>query len=145
MAGLIDSGVVIQLERRGQSPESLTTLAPRGAVAIASITASELLVGVHRAAPLQRRSRRGAFVELVLALLPVVPFDLAVARVHACLAADLAAIGQPVGANDLLIAATAIAHGYEVVTFNVREFARVPGLAVVRPDWEGPVAPSGVR
>lgn len=75
------------------------------------------------------------FVERVLARVPVLPFDLAVARMHAQLAFELFAIGRPIGSHDLLIAATAVAHGYDLLTLNVREFERVPGLIVRRPHW----------
>lgn len=135
MAGLIDASSVIDLERRGRSPEDLARLAPGGPIALASVTVSELLVGVHRAAPSERRTRRQAFVELVLALTPILPFDLAAARVHARLWADLAGTGQQIGHNDLLIAATALANGYDVLTLNLRDFGRVPGPIVRQPTW----------
>ncbi len=40
-----------------------------------------------------------------------------------------------IGANDLLIAATALTYGYEVMTHSVRDFEKVPGLDVRQPDW----------
>ena len=135
MARLIDSSALISLERRGLASEALATVVPAEPAAIASITASELLAGVLRAAPSERRRRREAFVETVLARLPVLPFDLPVARVHARLSAELAAAGQPIGPNDLLIAATALAYDYPVLTENPRDFERVPGLVVHQPSW----------
>jgi predicted nucleic acid-binding protein len=48
----------------------------------------------------------------------------------------LASIGMPVGPNDLLIAATALAHGCTLVTHNTQEFSRVPGLLLE--DWQLP-------
>lgn len=135
MARLIDSSVFIDLERRGQQLSALEATIPEEAVALAAITGSELLAGVFRAVPSPRRRRREAFVETVLEAFPVLPFGLAVARVHAQLVADLPAVGQLIGPNDLLIAATALAHGHELLTLHVREFARVPGLTVSRPDW----------
>ncbi|KYF76896.1 hypothetical protein BE17_41775 [Sorangium cellulosum] len=101
-------------------------------VAIAMITASELLHGVHRAAEPSQRARREAFVERLLAHLSLIPFDLVVARVHARLSAELAAKGSPVGAHDLLIAATALAVEYDVATRDERSFPRIPGLTVLR-------------
>lgn len=135
MARLIDSSVFIELERRGQPLSALEATIPGEAVALAAITGSELLAGVFRAVPSLRRRRREAFVETVLEAFPVLPFGLVVARVHARLLADLAAVGQLIGPNDLLIAATALAYGYELLTLNIQEFARVPGLTVHRPDW----------
>lgn len=104
-------------------------------IALAGITASELLMGVHRADSASRRMRREAFVEGILALVPILPFDLRVARIHAQIGAELMAVGQVIGAHDLIIAATALAHGYAVLTENVRHFQRVPGLVVQQPQW----------
>jgi tRNA(fMet)-specific endonuclease VapC len=50
------------------------------------------------------------------------------------LAARLTRTGQPIGQSDLMIAATAVAHNYGVVTHNVRHFERVPGLSVLSAD-----------
>jgi tRNA(fMet)-specific endonuclease VapC len=118
---------------RGSTLRDYVALVPNEALAIAAITASELLTGVHRANTESRRLRREAFVEGILALIPVLPIDLRVARVHAHLWAILAADGQTIGAHDLWIAATALTHGYSVLTHNVREFNRMPGLVVVQP------------
>jgi predicted nucleic acid-binding protein len=94
MARIVDSGVLIDWERRGRPITAL-----RGAVgepfAIASITATELLAGVYRAVPSPRRERRLTFVESVFAVVPVLPFDLAAARLHARRAAELRAVGPP--------------------------------------------------
>jgi tRNA(fMet)-specific endonuclease VapC len=133
MAQLIDTSVFIDLERRGGSLEHLAGEAPDEAVTLASITASELLIGVHRADSVERRKKREAFVEGLLDLIPVVPFDLEVARTHAEITAALARSGGRIGAHDLIIAATALTHDYSVLTGNLREFGRVPGLRVVQP------------
>jgi tRNA(fMet)-specific endonuclease VapC len=100
-------------------------------VGIAAITASELLHGVHRAATAAQRQRREAFVERLLAVLPIFPFDLVTARIHASLWATVAAKGASVGPHDLLIGATAIAAGYRVATLDRRSFGKIPGLEVV--------------
>jgi tRNA(fMet)-specific endonuclease VapC len=135
MALLIDTSVLIAMERRGMRPEDIEQLAPPQAAAISSVTASELLVGVHRATPESRQVRRSVFVERVLDTIPLLPMDMQVARVHALIAADLSAKGQPIGDHDLIIAATALANGYDILTDNPRDFDRVPGLTVRRPDW----------
>src|SRR5216684_1639809 len=123
MGTLLDSSVLIRLERTG----STLTLGDDEEVAIAAITASELLHGVHRADP-QRRAQREAFVERVLRVLPVYPFSLETARVHARLWADLAVAGHLIGPHDLILAATALALGWSVATYSAREFTRVHGL-----------------
>ena len=61
----------------------------------------------------------------------VLDFTVATARMHAEIFADLAKKGQMIGAHDLLIAATARHHDFSVLTDNVEEFSRVPGLRVI--------------
>lgn len=132
MGAVIDSSVFIAAERGKLDLDQLLASHGNLAVGIAAVTASELLHGVHRAADPGQRRRREAFVERILTSLPVVPFDLVVARVHARLSAELAVKGSPIGAHDLLIAATAIAIGDDVATRDLRSFPRVPGLSVLR-------------
>lgn len=131
MGTLIDSSVLIAAERDTLDLTAATVGPEDEPVGIAAITASELLDGVHRAATASQRQRREAFVERLLAALPVLPFDLVTARIHASLWASLAAKGTNVGAHDLLIGATAIAVGYRVATRDRRSFRRIPGLEVV--------------
>lgn len=135
MAHLVDSSVFIALERQGLRLGVLGRTMPDEPIAIASITASELLTGVQRADSPARRSRREAFVEAILEAMPVLAFDLRAARIHAQVLAQLVAAGHPIGAHDLLIASTALAHGYAVLTHHLREFRRVPGLVVRQPAW----------
>ncbi len=97
------------------------------------ITVSELLHGTHRESG-PRRPRTVAFVEALLATLEPIPITEAVARVHADVWAGLADRGAVIGAHDLWIAATAVAHGLGVATRNVADFERVPGLRVVTPE-----------
>lgn len=128
MGFLIDSSVLIAAEREA-GLDGLSAPSDAG-VAIAAITASELLHGVHRADSAARRRKRQRFVDELLEGLPVVAFDLDVARVHAALWADLSARGRLIGAHDLIIAATALAHDLTVATRNIRHFQRVEGLSV---------------
>lgn len=129
---LIDTSVFIAAERGQLDLDTIFTTHQGEPVALAAITASELLHGVHRAQTPEQRAPREAFVEQVLATLPVVPFDLVVARIHARLWAEVAAQGTTVGAHDLLIAATALGLGVPVATRAVRSFPRIPGLALVQ-------------
>jgi predicted nucleic acid-binding protein len=98
---------------------------------IAAITASELLHGVERAQDAARKVRRQRHVEHILATVFIQPFDLAQARVHARIWAELQTRGQMIGPHDLLIAAASLAHGHELATLNVQEFRRVTGLKMV--------------
>jgi tRNA(fMet)-specific endonuclease VapC len=106
-------------------------------VAIAAITASELLHGVHTASD-EHRGRREAFVEAVIAAFPTLAFDLLAARVHARLWAGLASSGIEVGAHNRLVAATAMSAGWRVGTTNLRHFSRIPGLEVTSLQDVGP-------
>jgi tRNA(fMet)-specific endonuclease VapC len=98
---------------------------------IAAITAAELLAGVALADRRHKRSRR-AFVDSLLATIPVEPYDLQVARFHAELLTHTRTTGRARGAHDLLIAATARAHARTVVTADSAGFSNLPGV-MIRP------------
>ncbi len=126
---LIDTSVLIE-EERGR-----LELAPKVAdleAFVASITVSEILHGLHRAKTGEQRSRRQAYIEYLLVNYPVLPFDLAAARIHARIGAELAAAGVPIGSHDLILAATAMAAGAQIATRDARSFGRVPGLILLR-------------
>lgn len=127
MAVLIDTDLLIDLEKGDDAVEVLLGEEDR---AISVITVSELLHGVLRARA-ATRARRQAFVEHLLAGLQAIPITERVARIHADIWAGLADRGEPVGAHDLWIAATAIAHGLAVATRNSSHFSRIPGLRVI--------------
>jgi tRNA(fMet)-specific endonuclease VapC len=132
MATLIDSSVLIAAERGLLNFDELAARYAEADVAISAVTAAELLHGLYRARTAAQRHRRQAFVESLLAQLPVIAFDLTVARVHASLWADLAKRGVAVGERDLMIGATAITKDYGVATRDERSFPKIPGLKVER-------------
>ena len=134
---LLDSSVLIAAERKRIDVERFA-LGQSDVVAISVVTASELLHGVHRTSDLRRRESRSAFVEWVLATFAVLDIDVSAARVHARLWADLASRGQMIGPHDLWIAASGIAAGFKLVTTNLREFSRIPDLAVEFWEEAGP-------
>jgi predicted nucleic acid-binding protein len=131
MGLVIDSSALIAAERGALDLNPLLEAHGDEPAAIAAITASELLHGVHRLKGGVSRAQAEVFVEGLLRRLVVVPFDLPVARVHAMLAADLRSRGKAVGAHDLLIAATAVFLGYAVGTRDRRSFPRIPGLEIL--------------
>jgi tRNA(fMet)-specific endonuclease VapC len=98
-------------------------------VAIAAVTAAELLVGVAVADRRRERARR-AFVEGLLATIPVEAYDLGTARVHAELLAHTRKQGRTRGAHDLLTAATARARARTVVTSDPAGFDGLPKVQV---------------
>jgi tRNA(fMet)-specific endonuclease VapC len=128
LAVLIDTSVLVDVERRGLSLERALGERER---AISVITASELLHGVHRATDDRVRTRRQAFVEHLIHSIEPLPITTSVARSHAEIWAGLERSGEAIGAHDMWIAATAVSHGMEVATANASEFDRVPGLTVV--------------
>jgi tRNA(fMet)-specific endonuclease VapC len=130
---VIDSSVLIEHERGRLDVSRLLEGLGEGDGFLSAVTASEMLHGVHRAQNPAVQARRMASVEALLAVFPVLPTDLTVARVHANLWAHLAAAGTPIGGHDMWIAATCLAGGHVLVTANLREFERVPGLVVRGP------------
>ncbi len=131
MGVIVDTSVLIAAERGTLRFEALLTSLGTQSVAIAAITASELLHGCHRANSAAVRAKRTAFVEALIEAIPVIPFGLAEARLHAQLWAELLRKGGAIGPHDMLIGATALALGNTVVTFNQRDFKRIPGLRVL--------------
>ncbi len=130
MAALVDSSVFIAAERGQLEPERILETHADTGLALAAVTASELRHGLHRLRASARKARAEAFVETLLQAMPVVPFDVICARVHARLAADLAKRRVKVGAHDLLIGATAVAGGFRIATRDRRTFSKIPGLDV---------------
>lgn len=95
-------------------------------IGISSITASELYFGVRKTGS----ARNLAALERFLAPLLVADYDLAAAQAYGQLRAQLERKGTPIGPFDMQIAAHALALGVTLVTNNLREFRRVPGLAL---------------
>jgi len=102
---ILDTGVLIAIERGRLDVDTVLGLDD---AAIAAITAMELLAGVERA-DTSHRQARAVRVEAILSSLPVEPYNVGIARVHARLAVAAMAIGRPRSANDMMIAATAAA------------------------------------
>lgn len=129
MGLVIDTDVLI-LAERGQAAFDFGRFQDEGTAYISAITASELLIGVHRAKDPGVRVRRTAFVEALLTALPALPVDLETARVHAQLLSQLPT-QESIGAHDALIAATAMRYGYAVLTRNVKDFRKLAGVRVL--------------
>ena len=135
MAVLIDASILIEAERGRLRLEPHVARHPNEESFLSVITASELLHGVHRATQPDVRAKRSAFVEGILERFPLLSIDLATARAHARVWAQLRQAGTMVGPHDLWLAATCVAHGLTMVTADVREFERVPGLDIET--WSG--------
>ena len=129
MKYLLDANAVIAL-LNGREPflSNLRRHRP-GDFGVPSIVAYELFFGAFRSRRRQENLRRIDDLRFT-----VVDFDREDARVAGELRARLAEVGTPIGPYDVLIAGQALARGLIVVTNNMREFARVPGLSAE--DWQ---------
>ena len=127
---LVDTNVLIAIERAEIDLDAVTS-DPNEPVALSAVTAHELLRGVARLPPGVRRARSERWLETLLAAVPIIEYDLEVARVHAALWAEMSASGRILGEHDQMIAATAISLGYDLATRD-RAFDGVPDLALRR-------------
>lgn len=127
MKYLIDTDVIIELERN--TPDDLFNkfVANAGHLFLSAISLSELFFG---AAKSSQPTRMREAIDALLTQLHLQNFDANDALHAGDIRNLLRAQGTPIGSNDLLIAAQARAKGFTVVTGNVREFERVPGLRV---------------
>ncbi|MEW6109411.1 MAG: type II toxin-antitoxin system VapC family toxin [Nitrospirota bacterium] len=130
MGVIFDTSVLIAIERGSQNVERLINGREDEPFGISVIAVSELLHGVHRADSEKRRLRREAFVERVIEIFPIYPFDLGAARIYARVWSSLAKKGINIGAHDLMIASTAISLGFSVVTSDMRDYGKIKGLKV---------------
>ena len=95
-----------------------------GDIGLSSVVAAELAFGVAKSGSMRNRQA----LEMFLAPLTIVPFDASAIWAYGDLRADLERRGTPIGSLDTLIAAHALSLQAVLVTNNVREFAKVPGL-----------------
>ena len=98
-----------------------------GQMAISAVTLGELIYGAERSSQPERNLND---IEGMTARLEVLQFDEPAALHFGQLRAELARIGTPIGPYDLMIAGHARASGLILVTNNVEEFKRVPGLRI---------------
>lgn len=96
--------------------------------------AAIVLAGLEYAAAKNGVGRHRQRLDNLLAVLTVESYSLADARIYGGLRAELERRGQCIGPHDMLIAAQALRLGATVVTHNIREFSRVPGLKCE--DWQ---------
>jgi len=126
----LDTNVLVEILRgRNQAiTERLLRTNPAD-LAVPSMVAAELFYGASKGKRPDSHFEVGKLLSRFLNL----PFDQEAADRYGTIRAYLEAHGKLIGPNDLIIAATALAHRCTLVTNNVREFSRVPDLAVE--DW----------
>ena len=122
--------MLIEVERDGFDLDAL--IDDDDEPAIAAITVAELGVGVEIASG-KRKAARKRFLDEVVATLPIIGYDIEVARAHTSLLVAVRKQGTPRGAHDLIIAATARATGRIVVTSDRAGFVDLPGVGVHHP------------
>jgi tRNA(fMet)-specific endonuclease VapC len=132
---LLDTNSCVDHLRRG--PASNVTarlaLAPPGSVYLCSVVLGELVYGALRSGPSHRPANLALIAQLRQQFASL-PFDDRSAEEYGKVRAHLESLGTPIGPNDLLIAAIALANRLTLVTHNTAEFSRVPGLALE--DWQ---------
>jgi tRNA(fMet)-specific endonuclease VapC len=128
MGLVIDTSVLVAAERGTLDLARLGTDAAESVV-ISAVTAHELLRGVARLPAGVRRARSERWLETLLGSIPIVDYDVEIARVHAALWAELSAEGKLLGEHDQMIAATALSLGYDLATLDAA-FRVVPELPI---------------
>ena len=125
---MLDTNIVSDLVRNPQGPVAGRVREVGGErVRISTIVVAELRYGAEKAG----RWRLSRQIETVLSAIEIAPFDVDAAITYGALRARLERMGRPIGGNDMLIAAHAIALGDTIVTANEREFGRIEDLPQV--------------
>ena len=130
MRYLLDTNIVSDLIRnpQGRIADHIREVG-EAQVCTSIIVAAELRYGAAK----QGSARLTQRVEAVLGALDVLPFEAPADEAYGLIRARLERTGRPIGGNDRLLAAQAVALGCTIVTDNTAEFARVAGLA--RENW----------
>ena len=130
---LLDTNIVIYvIKHRPPEVREVFNL-HHGRMAISAVTLAELLHGAEKSADVPRNLR---VVEDFCSRLDVLPYGLKAAQHYGSIRATLERRGQPIGVNDLHIAAHARSEGLTLVSNNLREFERVEGL--LTENWLAP-------
>ena len=124
---LLDTNIVIYVIKNRPLSVLKAFNQNHGRMAISSITLAELAHGVEKSAD---QARNLAVVEDFVSRLDVLPYDDRAAWQYGVIRAALERQGTPIGVNDLHIAGHARSLGLIIVTNNLREFERVPGISV---------------
>ena len=136
MGLILDSSVVIAAERRGDTVEQFVERVVSATgdqnAALSAVGLTELIHGLHRAKTPALRLRRESFLNELLADLTVYPYTKETAMLAGKLDGEQQRNGVVIPFADLLIGATALWLGYSVLTVNLRDFRRIPGLSVVQ-------------
>ena len=133
MLYLLDTNIVIAAVKGVPSVRSRLELVLAVDVVLSPVVLGELHFGIEKSSYPERNRAK---LEKLIEGFPVVPLDFAASRTYGQICKELERVGQPIGANDLWIAAQAMALGAKMVTDNTREFERIAGLHVE--NWLSP-------
>jgi tRNA(fMet)-specific endonuclease VapC len=122
---LLDTNIVIYVIKHRPPEVREVFNRHHGRMAISAVTLAELLHGAEKSADVPRNLR---VVEDFCSRLDVLPYGVKAAQHYGSIRATLERRGQPIGVNDLHIAAHARSEGLVLVSNNLREFDRVEGL-----------------
>jgi len=125
---ILDTSLLIAAERGDWDLPAFIQGREEEPFGLSVVSVAELLHGVQRADSHKRRLKRTAYVEKIIELFPIYPFDLTAARIYAATWARLLAQGLQVGAHDLMIASTALSLGFSVASADKRHFDKIEGL-----------------
>ena len=130
MRYLLDTNIVSDLVRnpQGRIAQHIRKIG-EGQVCTSIIVAAELRYGAAK----KQSARLTAQLQAVLGAIEVLPLEAPADTTYGALRARLEKAGRPIGGNDLLIAAQALALGYTIVTDNEKEFAQIKDLP--RENW----------
>ena len=134
MGIVIDTSAIIELERARASWDPILERADDELVFLPAIVWGELMAGVHLADSVPRALKRRDRLNELRHAIPILPFTAEIAELWAELFAELQRAGTPIPANDLCVAATAIAHEHTVLVSSKDEahYRRVPGATVLK-------------
>jgi tRNA(fMet)-specific endonuclease VapC len=135
MGAVVDTGVFIAHERRDSTAfalrAGLMNISPPEHFVVSCISLAELAHGIYRAQTEEQYAKRYAFVREVSSAFPILPFTEDTAWIAGRIRGEQAKIGNTLPLGDSLVAAVAIELDYSVVTLNIRDFVRIPGVRVI--------------
>lgn len=136
MGLILDSSVIIAAERCEDTVEQLVARIVNATgdqdAALSAVGLTELVHGIYRAKVPAMRLRREAFLKELLRDLTVYPYTKETAMLAGKIDGEQRSKGVVIPFGDLLIGVTALSLDYSVLTANLRDFRRIPGLLVVQ-------------
>lgn len=134
MGVILDSSLVISAERRHETVVQLlrriAAVINDQEVALSAIGLMELIHGIYRANTPERHKARELYINELISVVDVYPFTRETAILAGKVDGEQQSKGVVIPFADLLIGATALSLGYSVLTVNLRDFNRIPGLSV---------------